>query len=347
MKQKIKSFIYNLLPEKIKKRHYQEKLLKDGYQTFLNTGKTPHESFMSLINLYCMTNGKFNKSFHNKIKITNPPHIENDTLEGVTGSFTSGDFKKINNELNENGYVYFAQRLSSDLCKKLYDFALRTPAGTLSSYDNRIIYDPEKPVSEIYRIPERDLINNIDIQELIMDPVLINIARNYLGCEPIFDYPQMWWSPAFAKEASAKGAQQYHFDLDRVKWLKLFIYVNDVAPENGPHCYIKGSHKPGNKPMELLKRGYVRIPDSDLKKYYKDDEFVEVCAPAGTVFAGDTKCWHKGNLVRKGHRLVLEFEYTSSLFGANNPKLEVDVKNEKFRSFCESNKVYASNIHFN
>ena len=77
------------------------------------------------------------------------------------------------------------------------------------------------------------------------------------------------------------------------------------------------------------------------------EDFIEVSAPAGTIFAGDTKCWQKGMHVVKGHRLILEFEYTSSLFGANYPRLEVFVKNEKFQSFCESNKVFASNIHFN
>ena len=116
--------------------------------------------------------------------------------------------------------------------------------------------------------------------------------------------------------------------------------------ENGPHCYIEGSHKPNAKPTELLKRGYVRIPDEDLKPYYKPEAFKVIYGEAGSMFMGDTKCWHKGTPLKKGHRLVLEFEYTSSLFCANYPKLEVTNASADFKEFCVKNKTFASNINF-
>ena len=189
--------------------------------------------------------------------------------------------------------------------------------------------------------------NDSDIQEQIMDPVLINIARKYLECEPIFDFPAMWWSTSFLKEASGEAAQIYHFDLDRLKWLKIFIYLTDVDETTGPHRLIKGSHLPGAKPMTLLKRGYARIPDEDLAKYHKQEDFVVIHGEAGSVFAEDTKCWHKGTPLKKGHRLVLEFEYTSSMFGSNYPKFEMRNTSEKFKQFCKNNPIYASNIKFN
>jgi hypothetical protein len=177
-----------------------------------------------------------------------------------------------------------------------------------------------------------------------MDPVILNVARNYLQCEPIFDFPAMWWSTCFSKEASSEAAQLYHFDMDRIKWLKFFFYINDVTIENGPHCYIQGTHKPRNKPQKLLNRGYTRISDADLRPYYNSEDFKMLCADAGTVFAGDTTCWHKGSPLRSGHRLVFELEYTGSLFGANRPKMVVENSNASFRDFCKNNKVFASNL---
>lgn len=345
----IKSTLKKIIPQNILQRIEQkkiEKFLAEEYKKFLVTGKTPHEVFMKLIETYCVTNGKFNESFNDKIKRINPPVSVPSTLEGVAGSFSSKDFSAVNYELNENGYVRFDKKLSTDLCKKIYDFALNTPATVPPAYDKKVVYNPDKPLAEIYRFDMQDLINHSDFQDLIMDPVLVNIARNYLECEPIFDFPALWWTAAFSKDPSHEAAQLYHFDMDRIKWLKIFFYINDVNPENGPHCYVKGSHKAGNKPMELLKRGYTRIPDSDLKKYYKDQDFVELCGDAGVMFAGDTKCWHKGKHLTKGHRLVMEFEYTSSLFGANYPKLVVRKSSDKFRKFCDDNKTYSSNIHF-
>ena len=34
------------------------------------------------------------------------------------------------------------------------------------------------------------------------------------------------------------AAQMFHFDMDRPKWLKFFIYINDVNEKNGPHFFI-------------------------------------------------------------------------------------------------------------
>ena len=342
----LKKYIPQGVQKKIALKRVEKKVC-DAYESFLQTGKTPDDAYMPFIDLYCATNGRFNESFNKKIVRTNPAQSVSAKLEGVVGTFSSKDFISINSELNESGYVTFEKKLGPDVCQKLYDYALKTPAAIPPAYDSKKIFDPAMPTAEIYRFDRQDLVNNIEIQKLIMDPVLINIARNYLGCEPIFDFPALWWTSAYNKDASHEAAQLYHFDMDRIKWLKVFVYINDVTPENGPHCYVKGSHKVGNKPQELLKRGYARIPDSDLKKYYKSDDFVELSAEAGTVFAGDTKCWHKGKQLTKGHRLAMEFEYTSSMFGANYPKLIVENGSDEFKNFCSKNKVYASNIHFN
>ncbi len=322
-----------------------DKFNKD-YQTFLKTGHTPDDGYMNMVNLYCATDGRFNDKVHKEIISKNPPKKINQSISGVIGTFSPQEFHQKNEILNKDGYVYFDKKLPQETINKLREYALKNPTRTAPKYDTKVIYDPQNPTSEIYRFDILDLINNPEIQELIMDPALINVARNYLGCEPIFDFPAMWWSTAFLKEASSEAAQLYHFDLDRIKWLKIFIYLSDVTPENGPHCYIRGSHAPGAKPKELLDRGYARIPDADLLNHYKAEDFITVHAEAGTIFAGDTKCWHKGTPLKKGDRLVLEFEYTSSMFGTNYPKLEINNTTNTFKEFCKNNPVYASNFQF-
>ena len=60
-------------------------------------------------------------------------------------------------------------------------------------------------------------------------------------------------------------AQLYHFDLDRPKWLKFFIYLNDVENlDHGPHSYIKNTHKVFAKPYKILIKRYQRI---SIKRY--------------------------------------------------------------------------------
>jgi hypothetical protein len=338
-----KAILSKIIPKGVKKR-INKQIEKKGYQIFLETGKTPEESYKSMIKLYCATDGISNEEFNKKIIKDNPPLTVPEDIEGIIGKYSANDFKKVNKELNQKGYTHFEQKLSREICEKLYNFALKAPSKIPPTYKEKIIYNPENPLAEIYRFDMIDLMNNEDIQKLIIDPVLLNIARNYLGCEPIFDFPAMWWSTSFQKEASSEAAQLYHFDMDRIKWLKIFFYINDVTLENGPHCYIQGTHLPNTKPNEILKRGYERIQDSELHPYYKPDDIKIVCGQAGSIFAGDTKCWHKGTNLKKGHRLVLEFEYTSSLFGINIPKLESDNYSKEFKDFCVSNAKFASNI---
>ena len=316
-----------------------------GYEQFKQSGITPEDAYQALVSLYCYTNGKISEQFNNQIVQINPKSLVSENIEGLLGSCNSKDFNKINTTLNENGYVRFDAKLSSEICTKLYDYALKTPS-IVKGIKEKVLYDQSNPISEIYRLDINDQINNQEIQALIMDETLINVARNYLGCEPIFDFPAMWWSTSINKEASSEAAQLYHFDMDRVKWLKIFFYLVDVNIDNGPHSYIRGSHKVDTKPKSILKKGYVRIDDAELAQFYDSEDFITLTGLKGEIFAGDTKCWHKGNPLKKGHRLVLELEYTSSLFGANYPKFMVSQYSPAFENFCVNNPIYSSKIFF-
>lgn len=314
-----------------------------GYLVFKKTGVTPSRSYHALIRLYCMSNGLFNEMIHQKIK--KPKKKISDNLNGVLGNFSKDKFSEVNQELRDNGYFEFKQKISKDKLDKIYQFAMETPTK-IRSLEAPLLFDPNNVISEIYRFNIQDLVNSPYIQELIMDPVLINIAREYLDCEPVLDFPAMWWSTDFAKSASSDAAQLYHFDMDRIKWLKIFIYINDVNEENGPHCYIQKTHKIGAKPQNILNRGYVRVSDEELKSYYPEKDFKVLPGIAGSVFAGDTTCWHKGKPLTKGNRLMLEFEYSSSSFGAEYPYMIVKNPTKVFSEFCKENPQFSSRIKF-
>lgn len=325
----------------IKKIIYNS-IFKYGFKVYKKTGKTPEKAYQALVNMYCLTGGKFNESLHKEVKI--PVKEKADQLEGALGHFAKKDFDSINTTLHDDGYYRFEKLLSKESMESIRKFALNTPTAVRGIKEG-VIFDPENLVSEIYRFSVQDLVNNPDIQELIMDPVLINIARNYLECEPIFDFAAMWWSAGFKNEASSDAAQLYHFDMDRVKWLKVFIYIDDVGDDNGPHCYISGTHKIEAKPDNLLARGYVRITDEELRTHYPAANFKILPGKAGSVFAGDTMCWHKGKPLELGkNRLMLEFEYSSSSFGVNLPEMVVKNASAKFVEFCKQNPVYTSTI---
>ena len=61
----------------------------------------------------------------------------------------------------------------------------------------------------------------------------------------------------------------------------------------------------------LLKKGYSRISDNKLKKFYDTELFKKFTGSKGTIVLADTRCWHKGNRVLSGKRAMLQFQYTN------------------------------------
>ena len=127
-------------------------------------------------------------------------------------------------------------------------------------------------------------------------------------------------------EKNNHSAQMFHFDLDRICWLKVFIYLTDTDENSGPHEYIETSHKVGAKPQELLNEGYSRISEEKIMKHYKKEKFKKICGSKGTVFIGDTSCYHRGFPPRNNHRLMLVIEFSNSLFGASQKKINYQLK---------------------
>jgi hypothetical protein len=59
-----------------------------------------------------------------------------------------------------------------------------------------------------------------------------------------------------------------------------------------------------------------RISDAEIARHYRAQDIVEIDGQAGTVFAADTRGFHKGTFPKSGDRLVIQIEYANSLFGA-------------------------------
>ena len=118
--------------------------------------------------------------------------------------------------------------------------------------------------------------------------------------------------------------------MDRPKWLKFFIYLNDVdSEEHGPHCFIKYSHKTFSKPYKLLLRGYERIHDEEIFKFFKKSDEKVILGKLGTLAIGDTSAFHKGLNPKTKKRKVLTIEFSNSLFGSPFNKYNVSKENFK------------------
>jgi hypothetical protein len=108
--------------------------------------------------------------------------------------------------------------------------------------------------------------------------------------------------------------------MDRLNFLKFFVYLSDVTTENGPHVFVAGSHR--HKPRSL--RDPVRFGDAGVESGYGAGAVKSICGARGTIFAADTSGIHKGMPVVSGHRLVFQVEFATGRFGHRYPRPRID-----------------------
>ena len=303
-------------------------LIYGGFQ-YIFTKRNSEESYQAYVKLYSITNGFSSRLFHQFHKVLESLNIFKKKQINISDNLNlnnkivfNENLNSVLNTINRDSYYKFSSLLKNEKCELILNFI-----NNLNRYGNKNINkvtnlkNKEKDISYI-NFHEKDLIKCPEIQELTLNKLFLNICRKYFGSEPILTnigiavtYP--------TQEPKTEYAQLYHFDLDRIRWLKFFVYLSDVKENDGPHCFIKGTHKAFSKPYELVKKGYKRIEDKELFKYLNKDDEQILLGPKGTVFVGDSSAFHKGLNPIKKKRIMLQLEYSNSLFGSKYEKIEL------------------------
>jgi hypothetical protein len=293
-------------------------LLALGVLVFHVTGKTPWPSYWAMRRLYCITHGRSNQMLARLL--AKPSTVADEP--GVLRRMEAAQLKSCVATLERDGFVVLGPLLSAAECDELISFALATH-GTLvptpSSSPALAQFDPVAPKAVRYELPERRVAQHPIVQRLLADASLRQLASHYLACEPVNDLIAMWWSAPGAGPANSEAAQLYHFDMDRPQFLKIFIYLTDVTPDTGPHCFIRASHR--DRPAGLWRDG--RHDDRVILSQHGSSREVQITGARGTAMAVDTSGFHKGKPLKSGHRLILQLEYTCALFGHSYQTLRV------------------------
>ena len=200
-----------------------------------------------------------------------------------------------------------------------------------------------KPEAVAFHYQVSTILSCKEIQNLLINKEILEFVQYYLGSLPIIDLVDCWWSFPTIKP-DKEVAQMWHFDMDRPRWIKVFIFLDDCKINNGPHCFIEGSHKNNKLPYIIRKNGYKRLDDWIVMKYFKNKIKI-FTANKKTILFEDTRGLHKGQRVQSGKRLVLQFQYSSSLFGADTKKIKFPKNTSKlFQNFALNNKSMFSNF---
>jgi hypothetical protein len=152
---------------------------------------------------------------------------------------------------------------------------------------------------------QKDVITINEIQKIVTDPFILNIAQNYLKCKPILSQTNFWIS----KSGSTDQSNYFHQDYDDVNFLKIFIYLTDVDENNGSHSYVKGSLNNMITPENYSPS--TRINDNFIYEKYGNN-VLNICGKKGTIIFENTNGFHKGNILKNGYRFMLQLQYCSS-----------------------------------
>lgn len=237
-------------------------------------------------------------------------------------------------DLVKAGLVCLDQLLDAEKVRAIRDYFDARPCFPAHFFDPSI--KPEmtpgkladvRSASRYATYSSGDIIRAPYLWEIANHPVLLNAVGAYLGCTPTLWHMNVYWS--FPRDDWAEeigDLQSVHRDYDDYETCALFIYLNDVDPDSGPHQYYRGTHE-FDRTVALLRARFsediARSIANDLfrsmrdgygRTSYVDELFAaqrqEIIGPAGTAFMIDTFGLHRGLVPRTRPRLMAWARYS-------------------------------------
>ena len=151
------------------------------------------------------------------------------------------------------------------------------------------------------------LISAPEIHPFVFNDLIIDIAGAYMDCQPAFGTCNLRRS--FVNNMAEGGNQIYHVDPNSPRFLKFFVYLDDVDENGGPFCYVEGSH---TKKFELNGRNWNEQYSWDtnsINQIYGEDKVKYLTAKKGDLLMADTNGWHRGTKPLNKDRTMLTLDY--------------------------------------
>lgn len=234
--------------------------------------------------------------------------------------------------LKDDG-VAFGLRLPDSLVKEIQEFADqencyadRNPAHGYplsKSADAEALLGKPILVAQYYNVVK----DCPAVAGLLRDPVLQWIACQYLESAPTFVGANLWWTFPVnpLKEDKDRHAHLFHRDVDDFRFFKFFFYITDVGNGDGAHICVRASNHFPPKIRPGDRWNIRRYSDTEISNYYRQPDILEITGSAGTGFAEDTLCVHKGLTPTAKKRLLLQFQFALFDHGVMHDRCAVDM----------------------
>jgi len=251
--------------------------------------------------LHDRTNGIFDVLYMNLAKFLRPK-----VSLPPSPQMSAEEIEKVVVQLQRDGYMILPKPLDAQEVAEISDFAFSTP-GLGSELSREIIISRDAiPEGEARYYWWMDQLAALPaVQRILTEGPYCKIAQEYLGCRPIIAHISLFLDRPF------KGNYEpysYHYDNEGPGFLKFFFFLTDVEVGTGAHYFMVGTH-PHIKPKSFAKAAIYK--EEDIHRCYGRDKEIIVRGPAGTVLAEDTSGFHRGSILERNHRLLMQIEFSA------------------------------------
>ncbi len=151
------------------------------------------------------------------------------------------------------------------------------------------------------------------IANVALDNKVLAIVNSYLGLSCRLRYVDLWYNLPTRPSEPPIDSEYWHRDNEDAKFLKLFVYLDDVEEDTGPLTYIQGT-QPGGAyadvfPAQPPQGSYP--PESLLRSAIPSSQIKVCTGNAGSLIFYDASGFHKGGRATDKPRRLMVATYAS------------------------------------
>ncbi|ARQ75129.1 hypothetical protein B6D87_13275 [Pseudomonas fragi] len=255
--------------------------------------------------------------FFSQRLLTNPLHREvasNIACKRLPSSNRSvGACKQDIEALRVNGYVMLENLIPPHELEQMVDWF--STKLTIDRYNAAAGYfNPTHPPASCHTasFSSEDILRSPHALKWINNEKTLSIVEGILGAKATLSNVSVWWS--YPGHSTPQEAENFHRDVDDLRFIKLFIYLTDVDEESGPHAFVPQSHR------HMGYRKIRRYSDTEIKSEFGDDGIKYFMGSKGTAFLENTFGLHKGQLPSNKRRLLFQAQYSLHPIGLSDYK---------------------------
>ncbi len=274
-----------------------------GQQSYMSSCSYDEALYLELRRLFVLTYGDHNWTINKQISRYRP--IRSPLSSASRGLVHSSEIQSAVASLFRSGYFVTSIDLPPAYYLELISLIKSKSSDFRSSSARRFLDE------------WNELSTSSLIQALLSDLSIKYIADQYLRCNSILNSIRAWNTThkPRGKHNTSADAMKFHFDSDHNRFLKVFLYLDNVNHLNGPHIFVPYTNMFYRRSLHPSMQVDGRISDCTVLKHGFLPNFLT--GPRGTLIFADTHNLHRGAPVSaNSERNILQLQFVDSLFGA-------------------------------